>query len=103
MSKWFFIPGLTLLIAACATPQLPATPPATAAPGNKSQMVVVRGTQESGQKLICSYSYPLGSHIPQRICETPEKAAARRKAAQEAMQNMQQQGTIQGLTPGGPP
>ncbi len=90
MSKWFFIPGLILLITACATPRSPASPPAVAAPGNKSQMVMVRGTQESGRKLICSLSYPIGSHIPARICLTPAQEAARRKAAQEAMQNQGQ-------------
>lgn len=93
MSKWIVSLGLALLITACATPQQQS---AQTAPGQQSQMVVSRGTQPSGQKLICTDTYPMGSHIPQRICVTPAEAAARQKASQQAMQNIQMQGNQNG-------
>ncbi len=93
MSKWISSLGLALLMTACATPQQPPAQASGAATSSgQPQMVVSTGTQPAGQKLICSESYPMGSHIPQRICLTPEQAAARKKAAQEAMQNVQMQG-----------
>jgi hypothetical protein len=85
---------LTLLMSACATPQPQGTAAATDGGG---QMVVSRGTQPEGQKLICTESYPMGSHIPQRICLTKEQAEARKRASQAAMQNLQSQGSVQGM------
>ncbi|MGB9429781.1 MAG: hypothetical protein WCC11_07895 [Gammaproteobacteria bacterium] len=98
MSKLILSLGLALLITACATTPPPAQPTASAS-GNQTQMVVSRGTQPSGQKLICTDSYPMGSHIPQRICLTQAEQAARQKAAQEAMQNMQMQGKESSCAP----
>ncbi|MGH8307865.1 MAG: hypothetical protein ACRER0_06285 [Gammaproteobacteria bacterium] len=89
MSKLVFSLGLCLLITACATTQPPAQKPAVTTSSGQSQMEVSRGTQETGDKLICTYSNPLGSHIPQRICMTKEQQAARQKADQEALRNQQ--------------
>lgn len=105
MSKWLLSLGLALVITACATTPPPsAQTGSTAAPAGQLQMAVSRGTQESGQKLICTESYPMGSHIPQRICMTKEQMAARQKADQEAMRNAQMQGNQGcGMACGNPP
>lgn len=102
MSKWFFIPGLTLLIAACATPQSPATPRHG---GTRKQIPDGGGPGHAGIRPEADLQLQLSPWFPHppATCETPEQAAAHRKAAQEAMQNIQQQGTVQGLSPGGPP
>ncbi|MGA9851463.1 MAG: hypothetical protein WBR15_00800 [Gammaproteobacteria bacterium] len=99
MSKLILSLGLVLLITACATPQPPAQTTAAAATDSQTQMVVSRGTQATGDQLVCSTDYPMGSHIPQRICLTKEQMAARQKAAQEAMQNMQSQGKESSCAP----
>jgi len=89
MSKWIPPLGLALLIMGCATHQPAAQTPAATTSSGQSHMEVLRGTKPEDQKLICSRSYPMDSHIPEQICVTPEQAAARKKAAQEQMQNMQ--------------
>jgi hypothetical protein len=98
MSKLILSLGLTLLVTACATTSPPAQPTA-AASGGQAQMAVSRGTQESSQKLICTNSYPMGSHIPQRICLTQEQQAARQKADREALRNLQMQGKESSCAP----
>lgn len=87
MYKLVLAGGVTLLMAACAT----VTPPKaqTTAATQQQTLAVTRGTADSGQQLICTDSYPLGSHIPQRICLTKEQMAARQKAAQDALRNLQ--------------
>lgn len=89
MNKMLISLGLAMLIAACATTQPPAQ--STAATATQAQMVVSRGTQEDGQHMICTSEYPMGSHIPQRICLTKDQMKARQKAAQDAMRNLQMQ------------
>jgi hypothetical protein len=69
-----------LLITACATSK---PSPATAS---------TSGTPPADQKLICTESTPMGTHIPQRICITQDQYAARKKADQEALRNAQMQG-----------
>lgn len=90
MSKLVFSLGLALLITACATTKPPAQTPAATASGGQSNMQVLRGTKPTADKnMICSRSYPMDSHIPELICVTPEQAAARKKAAQQEMNNLQ--------------
>ncbi|HVA55130.1 MAG TPA: hypothetical protein VNI53_04925 [Gammaproteobacteria bacterium] len=100
MSKWILFIAAFVLITACATTKPPAS---TAAQGTQQQMVVSRSTRPEGQKLICTESYPMGSHIPQRICVTQAEAAARKKADQQAMQNLQMQGAQSQGTGNNPP
>lgn len=88
MIKCILSLGLALVITACATPR-PTQQSAVTASRGQPQMVVSRGTQAADQKLICSDNYPMGSHILQRICLTQDQEAARQKAAQEALQNLQ--------------
>ncbi|MGH8362657.1 MAG: hypothetical protein ACRESQ_04840 [Gammaproteobacteria bacterium] len=91
MYKLMLAGGTALLMAACAS--APTTGPKTAVATQQEAVAVTRGTPETGKdQLICTDSYPLGSHIPQRICLTKEQMAARQKAAQEAMRNSQLQG-----------
>ena len=88
MYKLMLVGGAALLIAACAN--IPTAGTKTAAATQQEAVAVTRGTPETGKdQLICTDSYPLGSHIPQRICLTKEQMAARQKAAQEAIRNMQ--------------
>lgn len=94
-----FIPfGLLTLLAACATSGKPPamTAAGTAASGQGKTLMVQTGTKTADEnKLICTQSVPLGTHLPQRICLTKAQMAARQKAAQEAMRNMQNEGAIQ--------
>lgn len=91
MYKLMLVGGTALLIAACAN--IPTAGSKTAAATQQEAVAVTRGTPETGKdQLICTDSYPLGSHIPQRICLTKEQMAARQKAAQEAMRNAELQG-----------
>jgi hypothetical protein len=81
---------LSLALVACASTPKPAAS-ATAAPAGSTS-----GTAQASAKpkLICDEEKPLGSLLPQRICMTPEEAAARQKASQQQIQNMQSQGSI---------
>jgi hypothetical protein len=89
MGKWIILIANILLIAACATSQ---PMPATAAAATQGQQEsVVTGAPMSGQKLICTESYPTGSHLPQRVCMTQAQIEARRKADQDTIRNMQNQ------------
>jgi hypothetical protein len=87
MNKLLFFLGFALLMAGCATQPAPQTPVAAASSG-APHMEVLRGTQTEGQDLVCSTSYPMDSHIPERICITKAQDAARKKAAQQEMQNI---------------
>lgn len=92
MYKLFLVGGTVLLITACASTPPPTKTSAAAAASAQSQVVVYAGTKEDDQHLICISSHVMDSHIPQRICMTKAQMAARQKAAQEAMRNMQMQG-----------
>jgi Flp pilus assembly protein TadD len=85
--------ALALVIAACAsTPkQTPATAAAGAAPAGTTSATAQAVTKP---KLVCEEEKPLGSNLPQRICMTPEEAAARQKAAQDRIRNIQSQGAV---------
>src|SRR5689334_17095172 len=91
--------GLILTLAACASNSsapgtaaaVPASPTGTVATAPAASTAQAPAAQPAKPKLICEEDKPLGSLIPQRICMTPEEAAARRKAAQERMRNMQNQ------------
>ena len=88
--------ALSLSLMACAsTPQ-----PATAVPAASGSTAVPTAGTSTAQtstkpKLICEEDKPLGSLLPQRICMTPEEAAARQKAAQDKMRNIQNSSNIQ--------
>ncbi len=101
MAKWIVLLSSLIVIAACATSRPAPTPgPATA---GQPQETVARGTPPEGQNLVCTVDYPTGSHVPQRICITQAEAAARQKASQQTMQNLQMQGAQMQGTGGGPP
>ena len=86
---------LSLTIAACASTPKQAT---TAAPGTigapASSTAPALASAPAKPKLVCEETKPLGSLLPQRICMTPEEAAARQKAAQEKMRNLQNQSQV---------
>jgi hypothetical protein len=85
--------ALALVLAACAsTPQqTPATAAAGAAPAGTTSATAQVATKP---KLVCEEEKPLGSNLPQRICMTPEEAAARQKAAQDKIRNIQNSGAV---------
>lgn len=91
MYKLILASGVILLIAACASTQPSPQSTSAASANTQSQVVVYSGTKETDQHLICTSSHVMDSHIPQRICLTKEQEAARQKAAQEAVRNMQMQ------------
>lgn len=93
MYKLLLVGGTALLITACAsTPPTSKASPAAAA-NAQSQVVTYAGTKEDDQNnMVCISSQVMDSHIPQRVCMTKAQMAARQKAAQEAMRNMQAQG-----------
>jgi len=80
--------ALSLTIAACAsTPKQTAATDAVPA----GSTAAVAQAAPAKPKLVCEEQKPLGSMLPQRICMTPEEAAARQKAAQDKMRNLQNQ------------
>jgi hypothetical protein len=83
------VSGLLLALAACANdePHVAAGVPSTAPAAHTASAAAQAGKP----KLVCEETKPLGSLLPQRICVTPEEAAARKKASQEAIRNMQNQ------------
>ena len=87
--------ALSLSLMACAsTPQ-----PATAVPAASGSTAVPTAGTSTAQtstkpKLICEEDKPLGSLLPQRICMTPEEAAARQRAAQQKMRDIQEQSAV---------
>lgn len=87
MYKVILAGSVSLLIAACATTPKTVSTQATQQQG----IAVTRGTSEAGDQLICTDSYPIGSHIPQRICLTKAQMEARQKAAQTTIQTLQSQ------------
>lgn len=86
MYKAILAGSVCILIAACATAPKTASTQAT-----QQTIAVTRGTAEAGDQLICTDSYPIGSHIPQRICLTKAQMEARQKAAQQAVRDLQSQ------------
>lgn len=82
--------ALSLSLMACASAPKTATAVPTASGTTTAPAMGTATAQASTKpKLICEESKPLGSLLPQRICMTPEEAAARKTAAQNAMRNMQ--------------
>ena len=82
MNKTLTVLGASLLLLGCAT-QKPAA-------DNQAGPVIMHGTKpEADKNMVCSSSHPMDSHIPELICVTPEQAAARKKAAQQQLQNIQ--------------
>ena len=84
--------ALSLSLMACASTSKPAASAATAAPAAGTSASTAQASTKP--KLVCEETKPLGSNLPQRICMTPEEAAARQKAAQDKMRNMQSQSAI---------
>jgi hypothetical protein len=94
MTKLTLACGLILTLAACASDPAgtASTATTTAAPAPDTAGPAPQAAAKP--KLVCEETKPLGSLLPQRICVTPEEAAARKRAAQDAMRNMQQQSQI---------
>lgn len=103
MNKLILSLGLVLLVTACAanTPQ----------PGHEtlSQALNQAGgaanvqSSKGGPTLVCSRTPEIGYHIIQIHCITQEEAAARQKADQEAMRNLQHQSSQGPGMGNGPP
>jgi hypothetical protein len=84
--------ALALGVAACASdPQQAAS--ATPAPAGGTAAPVAQAAPAK-PKLVCEEQKPLGSNLPQRICMTPEEAAARQRAAQDRVRSMQNQSSV---------
>jgi hypothetical protein len=81
--------ALALGLAACASD--PQQPSAAASSAPASGTATVAQAAPTKPKLVCEETKPLGSNLPQRICMTPEEAAARQRAAQDKMRNIQNQ------------
>ena len=83
--------ALSLSLMACASTPKPAAavPAATGSTAAPAAGTSSAQASASKPKLICEESKPLGSLLPQRICMTPEEAAARQRAAQEKMRDIQ--------------
>jgi hypothetical protein len=80
--------GLWLALAACAHDQ-PHMVGGNLSAAPASQTATAAAQAAGKPKLVCEETRPLGSLLPQRICLTPEEAAARKKASQEAIRNIQ--------------
>lgn len=98
MTKLTLACGLFMTLAACAS-NAPSPATAVQAPAAGTQSAAPAATQAAAPvaakpKIICEESKPTGTLIPQRICMTPEEQEQRRKAAQEAMRNIQTQSAI---------
>jgi len=98
MTKLALACGLAVTLMACASnPQSPAP---VAAPAGASAAPAAGTSNTTAQaapakpKLVCEEQKPLGSLLPQRICMTPEEAAARKKAAQDKVRQMQDQSAV---------
>ena len=101
MTKLALACSLALTLMACASNpnnSAPAAAPAangtTSAPASGTAPAAASAQAPAKPKLVCEEQKPLGSLLPQRICMTPEEAAARRKAAQDRVQNMQNQSAV---------
>ncbi|HEY3860186.1 MAG TPA: hypothetical protein VGM47_11330 [Gammaproteobacteria bacterium] len=97
MMKLPFACGLMLALglAACASTPKTASTSATAVPGSSTAAATATAQAAPAKpKLICEEEKPLGSLLPQRICMTPEEAAARQKAAQSQVRNLQSQSAV---------
>lgn len=82
--------ALSLSLMACASTSKPAAATSGASSTTAAPAAGTSTAQASTKpKLICEETKPLGSNLPQRICMTPEEAAARQKAAQDKMRNLQ--------------
>ena len=87
--------ALSLSLLACASnPQQTASGAATPTPADSSSTATAQASEPAKPKLVCEESKPLGSLLPQRICMTPEEAAARQRAAQQKMREMQDQSSV---------
>ncbi|MGH3626898.1 MAG: hypothetical protein ACRDRL_05580, partial [Sciscionella sp.] len=87
MTRWILAIGVASLLAACATsPEQPAT--AQSGASAKTAQVASNAEPEKKTDKICTSSMEIGSHIPQHTCVTREQSEQRKKAAQQAMQNM---------------
>jgi hypothetical protein len=98
MTKFVLACGLALTLMACASnpDQSSAAAPAagsSAAPASSTATTVAQAAPAK-PKLVCEEQKPLGSLLPQRICMTPEEAAARKKASQDRMRQMQDQSSV---------
>lgn len=83
--------ALSLSLMACASTPKPAAAPAASGTTAAPAAGTATAQASTKPKLVCEESKPLGSLIPQRICMTPEEAAARQRAAQDKMRNLQNQ------------
>ena len=74
---------------AAATAVSPAAPAGTvaASPAPAAPTTAAPAVSTAKPKLICEDETEIGSHFRRRICMSPEQAAARRKAAQDAFRN----------------
>lgn len=90
MYRWCTALVTSILLTACASS------PGQGGSGmtNTAQLAPSAGTSvaqvsaETKPKLVCIEDQPLGSHIPKKICITPEQAAARQKASRDVMDKM---------------
>ena len=83
--------ALALGLAACASSPKQAE---TSTPAPAGSTAAVAQAAPAKPKLQCEEVKPLGSNLPQRICMTPAEAAARQRAAQDRVRNLQNQSAV---------
>lgn len=87
MIRWILAIGLASLLAACASSPN-QTAAATSASATKTTQVASNSEPAKDSDTICTSGMEIGSHIPQKTCITRKQAEERKKAAQQAVQNM---------------
>lgn len=91
--------------AAAAVSPAPAAGTVAASPAPAAPTTAAPAVSTAKPKLICEDETEIGSHFRRRICMSPEQAAARRKAAQDAFRNRSstQSCSDSGCSGGAPP
>ena len=87
-----------LAVAACSTTAKQAKVAAPAAPLSAEVKAAEEQDKKDQAKLICTWEPPIGSHIPEKVCRTPEQIEEEREATQREVQNPQ---TGSPMRPGG--
>lgn len=80
-------PAAVTRAAAAAVSPAPAAGTVAASPAPAAPTTAAPAVSTAKPKLICEDETEIGSHFRRRICMSPEQAAARRKAAQDAFRN----------------
>ena len=87
-----------IAVAGCATTAKKQAKVAPAAPLSAEAKAAEEQDKKDQAKMICTWESPIGSHIPEKVCRTPEQIEEEREATQRAVQKPQ---TGSPIRPGG--